>query len=149
MCQIRCHELESARVKRTPFEVVNVEETPDIIKSWTKQLALIYEKPLPFATRPIRELWINGKHPVLIKIRSNFNGAWETLPLKSPKEKTKKKNIQYPMPKKQAEMYDQEQDRKKMVILMRSLYDGEFPLPEPSYEGLCQYLRKSLLIFKH
>lgn len=116
--------------------VVNVEETPDIIKSWTKLLDLIYEKPLPFATRPITKLWINGNHPVLIKIRSNFNGAWETVPLKSPKEKTRKKNIQYPMTKKQAEMYDQEEDRKKTVILMRSLFDGEFPLPEPSYEGL-------------
>lgn len=82
------HELESARVKPTPFEVVNVEETPDIIKSWTKQFDLIYEKSLPFATRPMREFWINDNHPVLIKIRSNFNGAWETVPLKSPKEKT-------------------------------------------------------------
>lgn len=86
-----CHELESARVKQIPFEVVNVEETPDIIKSWTKLLDLIYEKPLPFATRPISELWINGNHPVLIKIISNFNGAWETVPLKSPKEKNKEK----------------------------------------------------------
>lgn len=40
-------------------------------------------------------------------------------------------------------MYDQEEDRMKMVILMRSLSDGEFPQPEPSHEGILPISKKN------
>lgn len=132
-----CHTLECARVKPTPFEVINLEETPDIIRSWTNHMDLIYEKTLPFAIRPIRELWINDNHPVLIKQRTNYNGSWESVPLRPPKEKKRKKKLEFPLTKAQAERYDLEENRKRMAQLIKSLADGEYPLPEISYEGKC------------
>lgn len=81
------------------------------------------------------ELLINDQHSGLIQIRTNYNGAWEEVPVKSPLEAKIKKRLQFTLTKKQAEKYELEENRKRMVLLMKSRSDGEFPLPETSYEG--------------
>ncbi|KAG8325895.1 hypothetical protein J6590_055794 [Homalodisca vitripennis] len=84
----------------------------------------------------MRDLLIDETHTVLIKIRNNLNGAWEEVPLKPPVQKKRKAKLQFPLTKKQAEIFDLEEKRKRMARLMNNLTNGEFPLPEISYEGL-------------
>ncbi|KAG8330160.1 hypothetical protein J6590_069674 [Homalodisca vitripennis] len=64
---------------------------------------------------------------------NNFLGQ---LPLKPPVQKKGKAKLQFPLTKKQAEIFDLEEKRKRMARLMNNLTNGEFPLPEISYEGL-------------
>lgn len=129
-----CQEVEGARLKPAPFVVVRVEDEPDIIKSWTEYLDLLYQKQLPFPTRPVRELLIENTHPILIKQRTTYNGAWEQVPVKPPNKRNKRKRT-FPLTERQMKVEELQKKREMISDQIKNLKDGEMILPEPAYEG--------------
>lgn len=90
-----------------------------MIKNWTNHLDKMYNKKLPLATRPVKELVIS-QHSILIRYRPTYNGGWLEAPMLQPKFKRKS----WP-----------------------HLNDGEFLLPERAYKG--KQKTSIILLFFH
>ncbi|KAJ8884382.1 hypothetical protein PR048_016239 [Dryococelus australis] len=67
---------ESARTKPSPYHVVNVHQL--LLRNWTQYLTSLYTKTCPIATRPLNGVVLSVQEPRLIKLRSTYNGMWET-----------------------------------------------------------------------
>jgi hypothetical protein len=79
----------NARMKPTPFDVVEVEQSYFI--AWTNffNISLDYAKKCPLSSRPIRELEIRQDHSRLLYYRESYNGTWDSAIVKDKKRKCK------------------------------------------------------------
>lgn len=98
-----------ARVKPSPFEVIEVEQ--DLIRSWTSFLQTYYKKKCPLATRDVKEISASKEHPQFLTYRNTYNGHHETATVTL-------------------------QNYKALVKMETSnLKPGEFLYPRKSYDG--------------
>ncbi|PSN42801.1 hypothetical protein C0J52_20545 [Blattella germanica] len=75
------HVFQSARVKPSPFQVIDVDQV--LLRNWTRFLQPMFKKKCPFPSRPIRQILFEAGHIRLVQHRSNFNGAWESSVIRS------------------------------------------------------------------
>ncbi|XP_046665800.1 uncharacterized protein LOC124357790 [Homalodisca vitripennis] len=98
-------EIKGARVKPSPFHVIQVER--EFVRNWSSHLDQFYFSKCPFPSRPIRELVALKEHPRFLKHRATFHGHWEAHVINQPGS----------LPQDQP------------------LPEGEFFLPDYAYEG--------------
>lgn len=117
----------NARAKPSPFQVINVEEDPRIVRDWADFLKdPMYKKTCPFKIQEIRELYCSSQQSYICH-RSNYNGLYSKGIIIAAKKKGQPQCTQ----------------------VTRSLCQGEeFYLPNAAYEGinLSYYLSCIILI---
>lgn len=67
--------IENARVKPSPFHVIEVDR--EFVRNWSSHQEELYVKQCPFPSRPLRELVAERQHPRFLKHRSTYHGHWE------------------------------------------------------------------------
>lgn len=72
---------EQSRKNPSSFNVVQV--SSDMMYDFSKCLLKMYKKTCPVATRPIRELVIETGHPRIMKVRTSWNGMYETAVIRT------------------------------------------------------------------
>ncbi|CAG4969224.1 unnamed protein product [Colias eurytheme] len=66
----------NARAKPSPFQVINVEEDPRIVRDWADFLKdTMYKKTCPFKIQEIRELYCSSQQSYIYH-HSNYNGLY-------------------------------------------------------------------------
>ncbi|KAK5647988.1 hypothetical protein RI129_002880 [Pyrocoelia pectoralis] len=79
-------QITSARVKPSPFQVINCEDQ-GLFRSWTTFLAQLFLKKCPFESRPIKELAVSLGIPRMIQHRETYNGIYTSSVVVPPKRK--------------------------------------------------------------
>ncbi|XP_041968600.1 uncharacterized protein LOC121725638 [Aricia agestis] len=104
----------NARAKPSPFQVINVEEDPRIVRDWAEFLKdPIYKKMCPFKIQEIRELYCLSEKSYIYH-RSNYNGLYSKGIIIAAKKKGQPQNTQ---------------------VTQTPCQGGEFYLPNAAYEG--------------